>query len=101
MQVRKKCLCAYITSWNLEFSMHEPVICYYVIISLIRRQIWLLMCSIPINVLILHTLESSFAWKMPQSIFQKNEKFYKNCDRRPAEFKIFVPIVEIYNSLEA
>ena len=60
------------------------------------------MCSIPTNLLILHTSEPSFAWKMPKKYFQKNEKFYKKCDRRPhpAEFNIFAPMIEIYNSLE-
>ena len=39
---------------------------------------------------------------MPKSTFQKNKKFYEKCDRRqhPAEFNIFAPMVEIYNSLE-
>ena len=27
LQVRKKCLYAYITTWNLEFSMRKPEIC--------------------------------------------------------------------------
>ena len=35
-------------------------------------------------------------------ISKKNEKFYEKCNRRPhpAEFNIFAPMVEIYNSLE-